>query len=75
MRIRRFAINPTGHQPHGMDRLSELLTGAVHVETFTKDEGRFGGDRSLIIFAFYPDETDAICKHRCFGTCCGKGNN
>lgn len=56
MRMRIFTMNPVEQQPYAMDRFNEALKGAVHVETYTKDEGRFGDDRTITIFAFYPDE-------------------
>lgn len=56
MRVQKFVKDPVEQQPYSMNRLNEALEGAVHVETYTKDEGRFGGDRTIIIFAFYPDK-------------------
>ena len=40
--------------------LNKALEGAVHVETYTKDEGLYGGDRTIVIFAFYPDEKKPV---------------
>ncbi len=78
MRLQVFTRNPVEQQGYSMGKLNEALAGAVHVETYTKDEGRCGGDKTITIFAFYPDKEgitseDNICKHGCFGTCCGKG--
>ncbi len=71
MRMRMFTINPVYQQ--SPDRANEAMEGAVHVETYTKDEGRFGGDRTIVIFAFYPDEAAKVsCKHGHIGTCCGQ---
>ncbi len=57
MRIEKYVRNPVEYQNHiDEEALSALLSGATHVETYTKDEGRFGGDHTLVIFAFYPDE-------------------
>jgi hypothetical protein len=57
MRMRKFIFNPVDYQnPNDVDRANKLLKDAVHVETYTTDEGRFGGQRTIIIFAFYPDK-------------------
>lgn len=58
MRLQKFVISPVDQGPFEMDQLNKTLKGAVHVETYTKDEERFGGDRTIVIFAFYPDEVD-----------------
>jgi hypothetical protein len=57
MRIKKFSLDPIEYQNHRNEEdFNKELFGAVHVETYTKDEGRFGGDRTLKVFAFYPDE-------------------
>lgn len=56
MKMRMFTMSPVDLQPYGMKTFNESLEGATHVETYTKDEGRYGGDRTIIVFAFYPDE-------------------
>jgi hypothetical protein len=33
-----------------------MLEGATHVETYTKKTPNWGEERTLVIFAFYPDE-------------------
>lgn len=56
MRVRKFVTDPVEHQGFAMNLLNKKLEGAVHVETYTKDNGRFEGARTLTIFAFYPDK-------------------
>lgn len=63
MKMRIFKMDPVQQQPYPMDRFNEALEGADHVETYTKDEGRCGGDRTIVVFAFYPDEPE--CKEPC----------
>lgn len=59
MKLHIIKINPIDENSNGfysVEKANELLVGANHVETYTKDDGCYGGQRTLIIFAFYPDE-------------------
>lgn len=53
-----FKYDPVVYLDHtgGVEKTEKDLIGATHVETYTKDEKRFGGDKTLIVFAFYPDD-------------------
>ena len=54
--MKKFTYNPVDYQNHiDAKRVNKDLEGAVHVETYTKDEKSFGGARTIVIFAFYPD--------------------
>lgn len=59
MRLEKFTRDPVDQQAFGMASLNEVLKGAVHVETYTKDEGMCGGDKTIVIFAFYPDSKES----------------
>ncbi len=56
MRLKKFTLNPVEQQPYGMDKINEALEGSTHVETYTKPCQSCGDDKTLVIFAFYPDE-------------------
>ena len=59
MKMKKFILNPVEYQNHiHEENFNKKLAGAVHVETYTKDEGRCGGLKTLIVFAFYPDEKE-----------------
>ena len=59
MRMRKIVLSPTDYQNHiDVEEVNSDLKEATHVETYTKDEGGFGGDKTIVIFAFYPDERD-----------------
>ena len=38
------------------EEINEQLKGATHIDSYTIDEKTFGGRKTLIVFAFYPDE-------------------
>ena len=55
--MKQFRYNPVEYQNHIDEiKVNEELRGAIHIETYTIDEERFGGLKTLIVFAFYPDE-------------------
>ena len=58
MILRQLRMSPVD----GVDTLNKALEGAVHVETYTRNEGRYGDRRTIIIFAFYPDEINLLRK-------------
>ena len=59
MRMKKFRFNPVEYQNFVDEKsVNEKLKGAVHVETYTINEKRFGDNRTLIVFAFYPDKKD-----------------
>ena len=55
MRMEIFRLDPIQQMGLGIRDLNGKLEGAIHVETATRNEGRFGGDHTITIFAFYPD--------------------
>jgi hypothetical protein len=57
MRMDKITISPTDYQNHiQAQEADDFLKGATHIQSYTKDEKRFGGERTIVIFAFYPDE-------------------
>ena len=56
MRCRKFVLNPVEQQPYGLQAFNESLETAIHVETYTKPCLSCGEDRTLVVFAFYPDD-------------------
>lgn len=56
MRMEKFVLNPVDYQHSGhTEDFNKKIADAVHVETYTKDEGRFGGHQTLVVFAFFAD--------------------
>lgn len=57
MKMKKFTYNPVEYQIHiDSGNINKDLAGAVHVETYTKEEGGFFGDKTITVFAFYPDD-------------------
>ena len=54
MILRRLRMTPID----SLSTLNKTLKGAVHVETYTKNEEIYGDRRTIIIFAFYPDRNE-----------------
>jgi len=55
MRIEKFIFNPVDQQCRWRENLGKKLKGAVHIETYTYLRVGYSGERTLVIFAFYPD--------------------
>ena len=65
MRMKKFTYDPGNYQNHiDAENANKDLSGAIHVQTYTKDEKIFGGDQTIVIFAFYPDEEIDIKKKK-----------
>ncbi len=59
MRMEKRSFNPVEYQNHIQARgVDEWLRDAVHVDTHTIDQGKCGGQRTIIIFAFFPNHSD-----------------
>jgi len=57
MKVKKFSWSPIEFQNHvDEDNANRLLKGSTHVETYTRQEGTYGKDKTIIVFAFYPDE-------------------
>lgn len=56
MKMIKYELNPVEQQPWGMEKFNESIEGATHVETYTKAAYSCGEDRTLVVFAFYPDK-------------------
>jgi len=62
MKCKLFIYNPVQFNER---KVNEDIKDAYHIETYLKDEGRFGGNQTLCIFAFFkPDkkEKEVSCK-------------
>lgn len=57
MRMKKFIYDPVEYQNHNdAERANKDLAGAVHVETYIKSEPGCREDKTIVVFAFYPDE-------------------
>ena len=57
MRLKRYILSPVDQECIASGTMDEELKDALHVETYTMDDDRFGKEKTLIIFAFFPDGT------------------
>ena len=55
--MKKFTYDPISYQNHiDAESADRDLKGATHVETYTKYVGECSGEKTIVIFAFYPDE-------------------
>jgi hypothetical protein len=54
MILKKIFLDPNDF--NNQDNINKMLEGATHVETYTKKTPNWGEERTLVIFAFYPDE-------------------
>ena len=57
MKLKKIKFNPIDYQNQNQEEaFNEKLKGAIHVETYTESAIGCGEARTLVIFAFYPDD-------------------
>ncbi|MEN6621965.1 MAG: hypothetical protein ABFD50_10495 [Smithella sp.] len=57
MKVVKIKVAPFGAYGYvDIDEANEMLKGATHVDTHTIDSTSLGGEKILVIYAFYPDE-------------------
>ena len=57
MRMEKFTYTPAEYQNHiHAEGANKDLAGAIHVDTYTKDAVNWGGEKTIVVFAFFPDE-------------------
>lgn len=70
MKLRKFKLDPVNYQNHvDESEFDKKLAGAIHVETYTERSIGCGDEKTLVVFAFYPEDkdnhTEEYWKRRC----------